>query len=66
MRRLGLEVGFTENRGPQVLVGKVPLCFIEKESNELKRGRPSVIKSTVEVSHENTRLESLSINHDMA
>ncbi|KAF3701276.1 DNA mismatch repair protein Mlh3 MutL protein -like protein 3 [Channa argus] len=33
---------------PQVLVGKVPLCFMEKESNELRRGRPSVIKPIVE------------------
>uniref|UniRef100_A0A4W6EXV9 MutL homolog 3 (E. coli) n=1 Tax=Lates calcarifer TaxID=8187 RepID=A0A4W6EXV9_LATCA len=33
---------------PQVFVGKVPLCFMEKESNELRRGRPSVIKPIVE------------------
>ncbi|XP_076017864.1 DNA mismatch repair protein Mlh3 isoform X2 [Genypterus blacodes] len=30
------------------LVGKVPLCFMEKERNELRRGRPSVIKPIVE------------------
>lgn len=33
----------------QVFVGKVPVCFMEKETNEIRRGRPSVIKATVEV-----------------
>lgn len=32
-----------------MFVGKVPLCFMEKESNELRRGRPSVIKPIAEV-----------------
>uniref|UniRef100_A0A4W6EYP9 MutL homolog 3 (E. coli) n=1 Tax=Lates calcarifer TaxID=8187 RepID=A0A4W6EYP9_LATCA len=40
-------VGFVDS-DPQVFVGKVPLCFMEKESNELRRGRPSVIKPIVE------------------
>lgn len=48
-RSLGLEVKFSQGADPQVLVGKVPLCFIEKESNELRRGRPSVIRPIVEV-----------------
>uniref|UniRef100_UPI0037E87E49 DNA mismatch repair protein Mlh3-like isoform X2 n=1 Tax=Semicossyphus pulcher TaxID=241346 RepID=UPI0037E87E49 len=48
LRTLGLEVTFSEAADPHVLVGKVPLCFIEKESNELRRGRPSVIKPIVE------------------
>ncbi|XP_056151814.1 DNA mismatch repair protein Mlh3 isoform X2 [Lampris incognitus] len=48
LRGLGLEVVFTKTREPQLLVKKVPLCFTEKESNELRRGRRSVIKSTVE------------------
>lgn len=40
---------FSQAADPQVFVGKVPLCFTEKESNELRRGRPSVIKPIVEV-----------------
>ncbi|XP_069574614.1 DNA mismatch repair protein Mlh3 isoform X2 [Brachyistius frenatus] len=48
LRSLGLEVTFSQAADPQVFVGKVPLCFMEKESNELRRGRPSVIKPIVE------------------
>ncbi|KAM8737856.1 DNA mismatch repair protein Mlh3 isoform 2-T5 [Acanthopagrus schlegelii] len=48
LRSLGLEVKFSQVVHPQVFVGKVPLCFMEKESNELRRGRPSVIKPIVE------------------
>ncbi|KAM4540318.1 DNA mismatch repair protein Mlh3 [Fundulus diaphanus] len=48
LRNLGLEVTFSKTGAPQVFVGKVPLCFMEKESNELRRGRPSVIKPVVE------------------
>ncbi|XP_039993919.1 DNA mismatch repair protein Mlh3 isoform X2 [Xiphias gladius] len=48
LRNLGLEVKFSQAADPQVFVGKVPLCFMEKESNELRRGRPSVIKPIVE------------------
>ncbi|KAI3367767.1 hypothetical protein L3Q82_026611 [Scortum barcoo] len=48
LRSLGLEVTFSQAADPQVFVGKVPLCFIEKESNELRRGRPSIIKPIVE------------------
>ncbi|XP_076604244.1 DNA mismatch repair protein Mlh3 isoform X2 [Chaetodon auriga] len=48
LRSLGLEVKFSQAADPQVFVGKVPLCFVEKESNELRRGRPSVIKPIVE------------------
>lgn len=46
---LGLEVTFSQATDPQIFVGKVPLCFMERESNEVKRGRPSVIKPIVEV-----------------
>uniref|UniRef100_A0A3Q3E199 MutL homolog 3 n=1 Tax=Labrus bergylta TaxID=56723 RepID=A0A3Q3E199_9LABR len=49
LRSLGLEVTFSGAVAPHVFVGKVPLCFMEKESNELRRGRPSVIKPIVEV-----------------
>ncbi|XP_060919577.1 DNA mismatch repair protein Mlh3 isoform X3 [Labrus mixtus] len=48
LRSLGLEVTFSGAVAPHVFVGKVPLCFMEKESNELRRGRPSVIKPIVE------------------
>ncbi|XP_033498743.1 DNA mismatch repair protein Mlh3 isoform X1 [Epinephelus lanceolatus] len=48
LRSLGLEVKFSQAAEPQVFVGKVPLCFMEKESNEVRRGRPSVIKPIVE------------------
>uniref|UniRef100_A0A7N6A230 WW domain-containing protein n=1 Tax=Anabas testudineus TaxID=64144 RepID=A0A7N6A230_ANATE len=48
LRSLGLEVNFSHTADPQIFVGKVPLCFMEKESNELRRGRPSIIKSVVE------------------
>ncbi|KAM3871356.1 DNA mismatch repair protein Mlh3 [Diretmus argenteus] len=46
-RGLGLEVEFSQAGDPKALVGKVPLCFMEKESNELRRGRASVIKAIV-------------------
>ncbi|KAK5857329.1 hypothetical protein PBY51_010581 [Eleginops maclovinus] len=48
LRSLGLDVKFSQAAEPQVFVGKVPLCFMEKESNEVRRGRPSVIKPVVE------------------
>ncbi|XP_044023630.1 DNA mismatch repair protein Mlh3 isoform X2 [Siniperca chuatsi] len=48
LRSLGLEVKFSQAADPHIFVGKVPLCFMEKESNELRRGRPSVIKPIVE------------------
>lgn len=48
LRSLGLDVAFSQAENPQVFVGKVPLCFMEKESNELRRGRPSVIRTIVE------------------
>ncbi|XP_032356203.1 DNA mismatch repair protein Mlh3 isoform X2 [Etheostoma spectabile] len=45
---LGLEVKFSQAADPHIFVRKVPLCFMEKESNEIRRGRPSVIKPIVE------------------
>ncbi|XP_061898044.1 DNA mismatch repair protein Mlh3 isoform X2 [Entelurus aequoreus] len=45
---LGLEVTFSQSEDAHVLVGKVPVCFVEKENNELRRKRPSVIKRVVE------------------
>lgn len=49
LRSLGLEVKLPQEADRQVLVGKVPVCFTEKERNEIRRGRPSVIKAIVEV-----------------
>ncbi|XP_047394460.1 DNA mismatch repair protein Mlh3 isoform X5 [Sciurus carolinensis] len=45
---LGLEFIFPDTSNSLVLVGKVPLCFVEREANELRRGRSTVTKSIVE------------------
>ncbi|XP_008939388.1 PREDICTED: DNA mismatch repair protein Mlh3 [Merops nubicus] len=45
---LGLELSFPETNSSLILVRKVPLCFIEREANELRRKRPPVTKSIVE------------------
>ncbi|XP_012580178.1 PREDICTED: DNA mismatch repair protein Mlh3 isoform X1 [Condylura cristata] len=45
---LGLEIIFPDTSNSLVLVGKVPLCFVEREANELRRGRSTVTKSIVE------------------
>lgn len=45
---LGLEILFPDTSDSLVLVGKVPLCFVEREANELRRGRSTVTKSIVE------------------
>ncbi|XP_008062353.1 DNA mismatch repair protein Mlh3 isoform X2 [Carlito syrichta] len=45
---LGLEFIFPDTSDSLVLVGKVPLCFVEREANELRRGRTTVTKSIVE------------------
>ncbi|XP_044629957.1 DNA mismatch repair protein Mlh3 isoform X4 [Equus asinus] len=45
---LGLEIIFPDTSDSLVLVGKVPLCFVEREANELRRGRATVTKSIVE------------------
>ncbi|XP_040831207.1 DNA mismatch repair protein Mlh3 isoform X2 [Ochotona curzoniae] len=45
---LGLEFIFPDTNDSLVLVGKVPLCFVEREANELRRGRSTVTKSIVE------------------
>ncbi|NXL31785.1 MLH3 protein, partial [Glaucidium brasilianum] len=47
---LGLELSFPETSNSLILVRKVPLCFIEREANELRRKRQPVTKSIVEVS----------------
>ncbi|XP_055449103.1 DNA mismatch repair protein Mlh3 [Psammomys obesus] len=45
---LGLELLFPDASDALILVGKVPLCFVEREANELRRGRSTVTKSIVE------------------
>ncbi|XP_057284672.1 DNA mismatch repair protein Mlh3 isoform X1 [Pezoporus wallicus] len=45
---LGLELSFPETNRSLILVMKVPLCFIEREANELRRKRQPVTKSIVE------------------
>ncbi|KAM5337322.1 LOW QUALITY PROTEIN: DNA mismatch repair protein Mlh3 [Glossophaga mutica] len=45
---LGLGIIFPDTSDSLVLVGEVPLCFVEREANELRRGRSPVTKSIVE------------------
>ncbi|KAM6275128.1 DNA mismatch repair protein Mlh3 isoform 1-T1 [Porphyrio hochstetteri] len=45
---LGLELSFPESTSSMILVRKVPLCFVEREANELRRKRHPVTKSIVE------------------
>lgn len=45
---LGLELLFPDASDSLILVGKVPLCFVEREASELRRGRSTVTKSIVE------------------
>nr|XP_047915747.1 DNA mismatch repair protein Mlh3 isoform X2 [Anser cygnoides] len=48
LKDLGLELSFPETNSSLILVKKVPLCFIEREANELRRKRPPVTESIVE------------------
>ncbi|XP_053529230.1 DNA mismatch repair protein Mlh3 isoform X3 [Artibeus jamaicensis] len=45
---LGLGIIFPDMSDSLVLVGEVPLCFVEREANELRRGRSTVTKTIVE------------------
>ncbi|CAH6846251.1 DNA mismatch repair protein Mlh3 isoform X1 [Phodopus roborovskii] len=45
---LGLQLIFPDASDSLILVGKVPLCFVEREASELRRGRCTVAKSIVE------------------
>ncbi|XP_036887010.1 DNA mismatch repair protein Mlh3 isoform X2 [Sturnira hondurensis] len=45
---LGLGIIFPDTSDSLVLVAEVPLCFVEREANELRRGRSTVTKSIVE------------------
>ncbi|NXC57534.1 MLH3 protein, partial [Aleadryas rufinucha] len=46
---LGLELSFPETSSSLILVRKVPMCFIEREANELRRKRQAIAKSIVEL-----------------
>ncbi|KAI1895512.1 hypothetical protein AGOR_G00107020 [Albula goreensis] len=48
LRGHGLEIMFPETGDPRLLVGKVPVCFVEREANEIRRGRNSATKAIVE------------------
>ncbi|XP_069494158.1 DNA mismatch repair protein Mlh3 isoform X2 [Ambystoma mexicanum] len=48
LQDVGLCLSFPEEGASHVLVGKVPLCFVEREANEVRRGRPPVTKAIVE------------------
>ncbi|XP_043556150.1 DNA mismatch repair protein Mlh3 [Chiloscyllium plagiosum] len=41
----GLQVEFRDAENPVILIKKVPACFIEKEANEVRRGRHSVTQT---------------------
>ncbi|XP_064420972.1 DNA mismatch repair protein Mlh3 isoform X3 [Latimeria chalumnae] len=45
---LGLGLQFAEGEHPRVLVGRVPMCILEKEATEIRRGRQTVTKPIVE------------------
>ncbi|XP_075470824.1 DNA mismatch repair protein Mlh3 isoform X3 [Ascaphus truei] len=48
LQNVGLSVLFPDCPTPRVLVGEVPMCFVEREANEVHRGRSTVAKSLVE------------------
>ncbi|XP_055004132.1 DNA mismatch repair protein Mlh3 isoform X2 [Boleophthalmus pectinirostris] len=48
LQSLGLEIMFSQKEDSRIFIGKVPLCFTEKDINERRRGRPSVIKVLIE------------------
>ncbi|XP_067894523.1 DNA mismatch repair protein Mlh3 isoform X2 [Heterodontus francisci] len=41
----GVQVEFRDAESPGILVKKVPACFIEKEANEIRRGRQPVTQA---------------------
>lgn len=48
LRGHALDVRFPKSESLNVLLERLPTCFIEKESTELRRGRRSVIKTIAE------------------
>ncbi|GCC21137.1 hypothetical protein chiPu_0019604 [Chiloscyllium punctatum] len=45
----GLQVEFCDAESPVILIKKVPACFIEKEANEVRRGRHSVTQTILKM-----------------
>ncbi|XP_063804355.1 DNA mismatch repair protein Mlh3 isoform X2 [Pseudophryne corroboree] len=48
LERVGLSLTFPDSGSNHVLVGEIPLCFVEKEASETHRGRTTVAKKIVE------------------
>ncbi|XP_043080959.1 DNA mismatch repair protein Mlh3 isoform X3 [Puntigrus tetrazona] len=48
LRGLALDVRFPKSESLSVFLERLPTCFIEKESTELRRGRRSIIKTIAE------------------
>ncbi|XP_075704858.1 DNA mismatch repair protein Mlh3-like [Rhinoderma darwinii] len=48
LRRVGLSLSFPDPGSPRVLVSEIPLCFVEREANEMQRGRTPVVRRMVE------------------
>ncbi|XP_055043602.2 DNA mismatch repair protein Mlh3 [Misgurnus anguillicaudatus] len=48
LRGLALDVSFLKSESLNVLLERLPTCFIEKENAELRRGRQSIIKTIAE------------------
>eukprot|EP00062_Callorhinchus_milii_P024090 gi/632983644/ref/XP_007908748.1/ PREDICTED: DNA mismatch repair protein Mlh3 [Callorhinchus milii] len=48
VEKAGLQLQIRDTDYPQVLVRKVPACFIEREANEIRRGRQTIAQELVE------------------
>ncbi|XP_071972930.1 acylphosphatase-1 isoform X1 [Engystomops pustulosus] len=48
LRRVGLSLLFSDTGTPTVSVREIPMCFVEREANEIHRGRTPVVKKIVE------------------
>ncbi|XP_044153940.1 DNA mismatch repair protein Mlh3-like isoform X2 [Bufo gargarizans] len=48
LRRVGLSLTFPDGGRPRVLLSEIPLCFVEREANELQRGRSPMVRKMVE------------------
>ncbi|OCT68157.1 mutL homolog 3 L homeolog isoform X2 [Xenopus laevis] len=47
-QNIGLSLSFPDTPGTLVLVSAVPVCFVEREANEIHRGRSTVAKNLVQ------------------
>ncbi|KAM3919934.1 DNA mismatch repair protein Mlh3 isoform 2-T3 [Leptodactylus fuscus] len=46
--KVGLTLSFPDTGSPCILVTEIPLCFVEREANEMQRGRTPVVKKIIE------------------